>query len=544
MKSFYCCLLLVLLLSPIIFAQKESIQEDPAQVNLWIIQMESGKDWSQLQDQLDKQFASLHYESIAPYFNIYGVGSKLQETHKQLKNVIQKHPSLVSISKDYKCELRFMPSDELYSEQWAIRRIQADQTWTDAKGDTTIFGDKIVIAVVDNGARISHPDLEERIWKNPDEVPNNGIDDDNNGFIDDYRGWNFQSENDQHPNGSHGSPVAGIVGATTDNDIGIAGTAYRTHLLPLSTPTLRSNRIISAMEYAFLERKKYNETDGREGTFIVAVNFSLGLEETFPDSVPLWCNMHDSLGAVGILSIGAVTNTSTLIDSFGDIPALCSSDHIIAVTRTDMDDELSEFESGFSETHVDLGAPGDDILSTSGSGEYRLFQGTSAAAPFVSGAIATIYSIPCESFMQSIREEPAQSALVIKDLILNNVEVLPTLMNKTVTGGRLNIYNALVAATQFCELETAPFDIQAVYPNPSDGIVNFRYTVNSFDDIEVQVFDIKGREVLERSFSPQVFGDREFSIDLKGFYMEGLYFVSIRQGSDKKWSKLVIQRNY
>lgn len=510
---------------------------------LLIIQTESQRSWKVLQEKLAKSSFSVHTRTVAQSFNIYGIQNLDNKASSSLKKWLRDMPEVISVMPNQKFEPRFTPNDELYSEQWALPVIGADQTWFNAKGDTTALGDEIVIAVLDDGILINHPDLIDRVFVNEDEIPGNGIDDDNNGFVDDYHGWNFDTQSDEHDTGWHGTPVSGIVGATTDNELGIAGTAYRTTILPLSIPSFQIVRIISAMEYAFLERRKYNHSDGREGAFIVAVNLSLGVDKVFPDSLMGWCNIHDSLGSVGIISVVSATNSSVMVDTFGDIPTLCPSDYLISVTRTDKNDKLSTDESGYSSKFVDIGAPGDDILTTSNSGTYRLFDGTSAAAPFVSGAVATLYSIPCRDFAEQARQQPAQTALAIKDLILNTVDFLPTLKGKTVSEGRLNVYKAMVASTSLCDIETAPFSLQTIYPNPSTGVFNFRYTVSTFEDITVDLYDMKGRHVFQRTVSPQVFEEREFTFDIGTTIADGMYIISVKQGEEAKWGKLLLQKH-
>lgn len=533
-------LILLFMLSQIVSINAQKNSPNPLlSEKLLIVQTASESNWIQVHKALENSDFKFSLHEVAKDFNIYGIYPL--ENNVDLYKWLNTRKGVLNVSKNYAVQARYTPNDELYSEQWAHEVVKANDTWLNSKGDTTALGDEIVIALIDNGILTTHPDLTEQIWRNKHEIPDNGIDDDGNGYVDDYTGWNVDNENDKHDAGWHGSPVAGIIGATTDNEEGIAGTAYRTKILPLS-PYKRIVMIERALQYIYTQRKLYNETNGEKGAFIVAVNLSLGVGGLFPDSVKSWCNLHDSLGKIGILTVNSVTNDLADIGQEGDVPALCPTDYLIAVTRTDQNDKLSEFESGYSSEFVDLGAPGDDIMSTSDSGMYRNFNGTSAAAPFVSGAIATLYSIPCKDFALQARENPAQTALAVKDLILSNVDNIPTLEGKSVTGGRLNIYKAIIASTEFCNIETDPFEVQVVYPNPSTGVFHFNYTVETFSDLNVDLYDMRGRHLFNRTFSPQVFGERTFTIDIGYSMQDGVYLIKVQQGQDVKWGKLVLQK--
>ncbi|MCS7053977.1 MAG: S8 family serine peptidase, partial [Ignavibacterium sp.] len=133
-------------------------------------------------------------------------------------------------------ELSFIPNDPSYSQQYALSRINAAQAWDISQGDTSVF-----IGIVDTGVDWDHPDLEANIWINWNEIPNNGIDDDNNGFIDDIRGWDFGGLNGTPDNNpmedqpDHGTHVAGIASAVTNNGIGVASIGFKCKIMAIKT---------------------------------------------------------------------------------------------------------------------------------------------------------------------------------------------------------------------------------------------------------------------------------------------------------------------
>src|SRR5690606_9496705 len=144
--------------------------------------------------------------------------------------------------------------------------------------------------------------------KNTDETPNNGIDDDNNGYVDDYDGWNAYNSTGNIPSANHGTHVAGIAGAIGNNEIGISGVNWNVKTMPIAGSSGNEATVVEAYAYALEMRARYNETDGDEGAFIVVTNTSFGVDMGDPTNFPIWCSMYDELGEVGILSCAATAN--------------------------------------------------------------------------------------------------------------------------------------------------------------------------------------------------------------------------------------------
>lgn len=266
------------------------------------------------------------------------------------------------------------PDDNLYqAQQWNLRWIGLPEAWVFTTGD----GDPI--AVIDTGVDLDHPDLAAKIWTNADEIPDNDEDDDENGYVDDVHGWDFAYDDalpqDDH---SHGSHVAGIAAAHTDNAVGIAGVAWQSPAMPLKA--LRSDGwgtwadVAEAIIYAADNSARI-------------LNLSLGEKEssrTIEDAV-LYARSQ------GCLIAAAAGNSGSQPASVLYPAALPG---VMAVAATTHNDTPWVYSNRGPE--VDVAAPGVDILSASSSGSYYLSSGTSMATPHVSGLAALVWSLQPE----------------------------------------------------------------------------------------------------------------------------------------------------
>ena len=287
----------------------------------------------------------------------------------------------------YPTEMMFAPNDSLFSKQAFLQTIQAEQAWDITKGDSTI-----VIGVADTGIDWSHPDLEPKIWINPGEWGNNGElrdngkDDDGNGLVDDWHGWDFAGpdnktpDNDTRGGGSHGTKVAGLVAAATNNRIGVASIGYRCKILPMKIGADGGGGLqfgYQAMQYAvFMGCKVFNASWG-------TLNYSKAAEDVV--------NLVTSRG---MLVVGGGGNHGKPTPFY---PAAFSS--ALGVGMTNAKDIISG-ASGYGPP-IDVMSPGSGALSTSVNGQYGTFGGTSAAAPIVSGLAGLVISrFPSFSPMQ------------------------------------------------------------------------------------------------------------------------------------------------
>lgn len=340
-----------------------------------------------------------------------------------------------------------IPNDLEYPVQWSLgssspARIYAPEAWDISTDGITATGDTIVLAIVDGGVDIQHIDLN--MFKNKHEIPSNGIDDDNNGYVDDYDGWNAYSQSGVITSDDHGTHVAGITGAKTNNSEGIAGIVWGAKLMPINASSGLESVVIEGYGYALEMRSKYNETDGDSGAFVVATNSSFGVDFGQPANFPIWCAFYDSLGAAGILNMAATTNGSQDVDAVGDIPTTCPSNFMISVSNINQGGSIL---GGYGATQIDLAAPGTNIRSTIPNQNYGNKTGTSMATPHVTGVIGAMYSAMCSYDMNEVHNHPDSMALVVGNKLLQSVDTVSNLQGKNNTSGRLNLFKALQIIT-------------------------------------------------------------------------------------------------
>ena len=370
---------------------------------------------------------TLKSQAISKTLNIHVIklpsNMKVEDALKKYKN----DPNVEYAEPNYIIrKLKTTPNDPYYSSQWGLDKVLANKVWDKCRGS-----DSTIVAVIDTGIDLRHLDLENHIWKNPGETNcSDGADNDNNGFVDDCYGWNFVSNNkNTQDDDGHGTHVAGIIGAITNNSEGVAGLNWYVKLM--SVKILDSNgsgdiaNLIKAIDYAVKNGAKI-------------VNSSLG----YPDScnyVPPSQALYDAIksaGDRGVLFVAAAGNYGCNNDKTPLWPASHKLPNIISVGASDQNDNLVDF-SNYGQNTVHLLAPGVNIASTyfdktNNKSTYKLESGTSMAAPFVSGAAALLMSCLNNATIYEIKER-----------IVSSVDVFDSLSSITISSGRLNIYSAL-----------------------------------------------------------------------------------------------------
>jgi serine protease len=406
--------------------------------------------------------------------------------------------------------------DSSFTDQWGMENfgqsggvagadIHACEAWGITTQLTTALGDTIVVAVIDDGFYLDHQDID--FFKNYSEIPNNGIDDDGNGYIDDVSGWNVYNDTHAITSRRHGTMVSGIIGAKADL-VGVTGVNWGLKILPIQGSSTLESTVLESYSYVLEMRALYDSTNGAKGAYVVATNSSFGRDNANSASYPLWCAFYDSLGAYGILSATATSNSNIHVDISGDMPTTCVSDYMIAVTNTDRND--TKVTAGFGATSIDIGAPGTSIKSTapylgvpySNAFSYSSGSGTSFSTPLVAGSIAFMYAAACTQFMTDYKANPSLLALEVKDIILENGDSLASLLGITTTGKRLNLYKSAVkvrtdgrcSLTSVKEILASNAELE-VYPNPNNGEFNLKLTDFELGEYQMEIYDITGKLV-------------------------------------------------
>jgi len=393
-----------------------------------------------------------------------------------------------------------LPNDTGIGDQWQYVNtgqtgglvgadLDADDAWDITTGGITAFGDTIVVCIIDDGIDFNHTDFDDNFWINHGEIPNDGIDNDNNGYTDDYRGWNPSNNDDNVSGGGHGTPVTGIIGAQGDNGNGVSGVNWDVKLMIVEGGGNEA-QAIAAYSYPLAMRKMYNQSNGTEGAFVVSTNASWGIDGGQPANAPLWCAMYDTLGKYGVLNCGATANQNWNIDQVGDLPTACPSDYLIAVTNMTHND-VKETSAGYGATTIDIGAFGSNTYTTSAGGGYGGFGGTSGATPHVTGTIALMYSAPCPTFIAFAKAYPDSAALLAKQYIFDGGDVNAALQGITTTGKRLNMRGALDQLMNNCDTSTcaAPFGLAAI------NVIDTTATLDWLALSAASSFDLRYREV-------------------------------------------------
>lgn len=343
---------------------------------------------------------------------------------------------------NHRYELLAAPNDTYFGDEWGLHQpndfdIDAPEAW-----NVTTGSNAVTVAVVDSGVEYTHPDLVDNVWANPLEVAN-GSDDDGNGLVDDLRGWDFYS-NDNVPLDleGHGTHVAGTIGATGNNGIGVTGVNWRVKLIPLrvGNATLSDSAIVEAFVYACAKGAKI-------------VNGSFG--------GPYSQAIHDAIAACpSALFVFAAGNDGDDNDRFvvHSHPCEDGSPNVLCVAASNASDGLADF-SNYGLTTVDLAAPGEDIASTFPTTiapyDYAYASGTSMAAPHVAGAAALV-----------LANRPTLTPQELKNALLLSVDAKPAFAGRVVTGGRLNVATALGQEVQ------PPVGLTASTPSHGSGWSN------------------------------------------------------------------------
>jgi len=356
------------------------------------------------------------------------------ESMLEMLEAFQNDPSVEYVEPNYYLHAFAAPNDPSFDLQWGLNNLSQSGGTLDADinapmaWDITTGSRNTVVGVIDSGIDYTHPDLALNMWTNSREIPNNNIDDDNNGYIDDIFGINaIDDSGDPFDDDGHGTHVAGILGARGNNGQGIAGVNWQVEIVACKFLVAEDSGLtsdaIKCLDY-FLALK----TRAIDPVNIVVTNNSWG-GGGFSQELKEAIEAHQD---AGILFVVAAGNDGEDIDLIPSYPASYELGNIISVAATDDDDQLASF-SNFGRFSVDVGAPGVSILSTVPTGNcvscspsgYGFFSGTSMATPQVAGLAALLYS-----------QDTTRSTTTIRNLILSSGQTLSAL-SETTTSKRI-----------------------------------------------------------------------------------------------------------
>lgn len=450
-------------------------------------------------DGISKLYTSLITKAVSDKAGIDLLQFGNEETTAEVFQKLRKDPRVASVQYNYRVSFRGRPDDPRYgSEQGNLARAGFERAWDLSAGGTTVEEDEIVIAILDAGYDLRHEDIANSLWRNPAELPGDGVDNDGNGLVDDIHGWNYNNGTAAYRISTHGTQVMGLIGAEGNNGIGISGTNWRSKLMLFDINTVAE--IVAAYDYILEQRTLYNESNGAQGAFVVATNASFGVEGATCDEFPVWGAMYEKLGRAGVLTAASTSNRPWNVDIEGDMPTDCTTDFLIGVANLGTDDRLFT-SSGFGQMSVDLAAPGEGSYSLRPRNSYGSFGGTSAAAPYVAGAIALLYATPCPSLVAATRRNPAEAALRVRQALLASVAPNSSLEFRSVTGGSIDVAAAQAMLFESCEeySTSSELTIDRLYPNPTDGEIILEIPQLSIGEAAyLELYDALGRQVTSR----------------------------------------------
>lgn len=347
----------------------------------------------------------------------------LEAFHAEVSSIAYAEPDYILRALDS------VPDDALFASLWGMHNtgqtggtagadIDAPQAWDIATGSTNVL-----VGVIDTGVDDTHPDLAANMWINPGEagaLATNGVDDDGNGYVDDWRGWDFVNE-DNNPTDDHyhGTHCAGTIGGVGNNGIGVAGVCWHVSMVALK----------------FLNAGGSGALSDAVDAIYYATGIGVDLTSNSWGGGGRTASMYDAIEDAAdhdILFVAAAGNRSSNNDSYPHYPSSYENENVLAVAATDARDALAHF-SCYGAESVDMAAPGVNINSASPGNAYRSISGTSMATPHVAGAAALIKSVSGHL-----------AAVAIKELLLNTADPVSALSGKCVCEGRLNLHAALI----------------------------------------------------------------------------------------------------
>ncbi|WP_029522883.1 S8 family serine peptidase [Persephonella sp. KM09-Lau-8] len=422
-------------------------------------------------------------------------GKKVSDFIKELK----KNPDVAYVIPNYKVYPQAVPNDPWYRDgyQWYLQNIEWDKVFDPSSSIPQVY-----VAVIDTGVDYTHPDIKDNIWINDGELleidsNNNGIDDgcennnddDNNGYIDDCYGYDaISGKGSAMDYDGHGTNVAGIIGATTNNNIGVAGINWNVKIIPcrfMSDGSGNVNDLIECLEYI----KTVKNTLNKEGEDIAIINGSYGYTAPADQTLNIDCTQYPDtekclIQDIGAIFVAAAGNYTSNNDAYNFLPCNYSVvlDNVICVGSVDRYDNISSF-SNYGISTVNIFAPGGerdnnqaiinlDTTQDNDNSDYKGYIGTSQAAPQVAGVLSLLKSIDYTS----------SNPELIKKVITSGDNLL-SLSGYSASCNRLNAYQAVSSSDNLPKI--------CINKPITQDNQNFYYKVGSIETGNTKEFSFK-----------------------------------------------------
>ncbi len=403
-----------------------------------VVQFASGTNQTEIDALIARYQMTIHEE--IPQINYYVLQVSDSYTVEEIVASWLDIEIVETCEPNYISEIYSLPNDEFFSEQWGLYNngssggldnadLHMEEAWTVETGDP-----HVIVAIIDMGFDMSHEDLHENIWNNPGEIPNNGKDDDSNGYIDDIVGWDFVNQaqglegeeydwkdEDNDPTAkrsSHGNAAFGLIAAATNNGLGVAGVAGKSKVMLLRTGYFKPDRT-QVLNSVYIIKSLIYAADN--GARVVNINAgSSNYSQSYKDALQYAIKK----GAIIVCAAGNLGTNELVYPAAYDLAGLLS------VGSSTKNDGLSKFSSYGS--WVDVSAPGERLVTTLLDNRYGIVTGTSFSSPLVAGVAALIIS-------KSSLLIPSE----VKDIIMNTVDIKDGLTGANITSGRVNAFKAL-----------------------------------------------------------------------------------------------------
>jgi thermitase len=468
------------------FAQAKKIESVPGE---FIVKLKKEHKVETMNPQFVASSLGAYVQSAIPEGNLLVVRRAAFETQSSAIQQLANNEMVEYVEPNFIYSINKTPNDPLLGNLWGIKNIgqkdSANNVGTpgvdvgaEAAWDIQTGSQDLVVAVIDTGVDFNHPDLKENSWTNQAELSGKpGVDDDNNGVVDDIYGANFVSTNptgasqDDHGHGSH---CAGTIGAKGDDGKGIVGVAWNVRLMGV--------KFLSAQGYGSLEGAiKSIDYARKMGAKIMSNSwggggFSKALEESIQRA-------HDA----GILFIAAAGNDSSDNDTNPQYPANYNVPNVISVAAIDNQGRIARF-SNYGRRTVHVGAPGVNVFSSVTGNGYDSWSGTSMATPHVTGVAALLAS-----------NQPELTHVQLKERIIKTSRAVPGLKNRTVAG-LANAYYALVNESAPPDMndpanwQFKPLAISTQHPYKSKTRENYEVDMSQTNNT-IEVFVANARQI-------------------------------------------------